>query len=193
MPPSSLVAVAGDQVVGGADCRGGFKRNRQCPEITEEYRGARTVGGGEQHRDIGPDYRPAYLDEFHQPIQGCGLVQADDDGQTDRRHAQIVEPSMIGATGSLFDFVLGLCRRRRLPPTPHVPGRIGASTLQWLDVIDDEPRARPRSPAGRRAGMDGLERSLGRRVPCDPAVGGAGAVAAYLRRGSGVSDRGAAL
>jgi hypothetical protein len=59
-----------------ADCRRGFKRNRQCPEVTEESRGAGAVGGGEQHGDISPDHRPAHLDEFRQPIQRCGLIQA---------------------------------------------------------------------------------------------------------------------
>src|ERR1035441_6973797 len=98
---------------------------------------------------------------------------------------------MIGATGWLFDLVLGLCRRRRL--LLHIAGRIGATTLQWLDVIHNEPRARPRGPAGSRTGMDGLECSPGRRAPCNPASGGAGAVAAFLRRGSGASDGGAAL
>jgi hypothetical protein len=87
--------------------------------------------------------------------------------------------------------VLSLRFRRRLPL--HVPERIRAATLQWLDVIDDEPRARPRGPAGCRAGIAGLECSSGRRAARDPAVGGAGAIAAYLRRGSGVSDRGGAL
>jgi hypothetical protein len=66
-----------------ADGRGGFKRNRQCPEIAEESRGGGAVRGGEQHGDIGPDQRPAFLDEFLHPVQGCGLIQADDYGQTD--------------------------------------------------------------------------------------------------------------
>jgi hypothetical protein len=48
---------------------------------------------------------------------------------------------MIGANGSLFDLVFGLCRRRRLPL--HILWRIGDATLQWLDVIHNEPRARP--------------------------------------------------
>ena len=52
-------------------------------EITEEFRSGRAVRGGEQHGDIGPDPRPAFLDEFLQPIKRCGLVQADDYGQTD--------------------------------------------------------------------------------------------------------------
>jgi hypothetical protein len=64
-----------------ADCRSGFKRNRQCPEIVEEFRGGGAVVGGEQHGDIGPDRRPAFLAEILQPSQGCGLIQADDDGQ----------------------------------------------------------------------------------------------------------------
>src|ERR1017187_9697468 len=98
---------------------------------------------------------------------------------------------MIGAAGCLFDLVLGLRRRRRLPL--HVSEGIRAATLQWLDVIDNVPRARPRGPAGCRAGIAGLECSSGRRAARDSALGGAGAIAAYLRRGSGVSDRGAAL
>jgi hypothetical protein len=62
---------------------GGFKRNRQCPEIAEEFRGGGSVGGGELYGDIGPDWGPAFLDEFIQPIQRCRLIQADDYGQTD--------------------------------------------------------------------------------------------------------------
>jgi hypothetical protein len=50
-----LVPVAGDQVVGVADCRGGFKRNRQCPEVTEEFRAGGAGGGRERHGDIGPE------------------------------------------------------------------------------------------------------------------------------------------
>src|ERR1035441_6610255 len=98
---------------------------------------------------------------------------------------------MIGATGSLFDLVLGPCRRGRLPL--HVAGRTGAAALQWLDVIHNEPRASPGGLAGYRTGMDGLERSSGRRVPCDPAVGGADTRGAFLRRGSGARDSRAAL
>ena len=98
---------------------------------------------------------------------------------------------MISATGHLFYLVFGLGRCRRLPL--HVVRRIGAAALQGNNVIDDEPRARPRDPAGCRAGIAGLECSSGRRAARDPAVGGAGAVAAFIRRGSGVSDRGAAL
>jgi hypothetical protein len=77
-----LVPIARDQVVGVADCRSSFKRNRQCPEVSEEYRSGRAIGGGEQHGDISPDWRPAFLDEFLQSIQGRGLIQADDYGQT---------------------------------------------------------------------------------------------------------------
>jgi hypothetical protein len=92
---------------------------------------------------------------------------------------------MISATGRLFDLVFGLCRRLRLPL--HIAGRIGATALQWLDVIDDEPRARPRGPAGCRAGMDGLECSPGRRASGDPAIGGTGADGAFLRRGRSIA------
>ena len=49
---------------------------------------------------------------------------------------------------ALLDLVLRLRRRGRLPL--HVAGRIGAAAFQWLDVIDDEPRARPRGLAGCR-------------------------------------------
>jgi hypothetical protein len=92
---------------------GGFKRNCQCPEIAEESRGAGAVGGGEQYGgDIGPDQRPALLDEFQQPTQGCGLIQADDDGQAGLTACPNCSPP---ATGSLFDLVLGLRGRRRLP------------------------------------------------------------------------------
>jgi hypothetical protein len=62
---------------------------------------------------------------------------------------------MIGATGCLFDlvFVPSLCDRLPL----HDVGRIGAAALQWLDVVYNEPSARPRGPAGCRAGIAGLE------------------------------------
>ena len=43
----------------------------------------------------------------------------------------------------LLDLVLGLGRRSRLPL--HVAGSIGAAALQWLDVINNEPRACPRN------------------------------------------------
>jgi hypothetical protein len=66
-----------------ADCCGGFKRNRQCPEVTEEFRGGEAAGGGEQHGDIGPDWRPALFTKILQPIQRCSLIQADDYCQTD--------------------------------------------------------------------------------------------------------------
>src|ERR1019366_500717 len=77
--------------------------------------------------------------------------------------------------------VLGLCRRRRLPL--HVARRIGAAALKWNEVIDDEPRTRPRGPAGCRAGMDGLECSPVRRAPRDLSIGSAGAGRALCRRG----------
>ena len=70
-----LVPIAGDQVMEVTDCCARFKRNRQCPELTEEFRGGSAVGGGEQYGDIGPDQRPASLDEFTQPIQGCCLIR----------------------------------------------------------------------------------------------------------------------
>ena len=75
----------------------------------------------------------------------------------------------------------------------HILRRILAAALERDDVIDDEPRARPRGPAGCRAGMDGLELSPGRPAPCDPAIGGARTVAASVRRRSGVGDGRAAL
>jgi hypothetical protein len=70
---------------------------------------------------------------------------------------------------------------------------MGAATLQWLDVIHNEPWASPGGLAGCGAGIAGLECSSGRRVPCDPTVSGTRAVAAFLRRGSGASDVGATL
>src|ERR1019366_7316966 len=90
---------------------------------------------------------------------------------------------MIGATGSLFDlvFVPSLCDRLPL----HDVGRIGAAALQGNNVIDDEPRTRPRGPAGCRAGMDGLECSPYRRAPFNPAAAVAHAGSAPRRRRSG--------
>ena len=72
-PPSSLVLVAGDQVVDVADCRGGFKRYRQGPEITEDFRGCRTVVGGEQHGDIGPDWSPGAPRRIPRAVPGMQL------------------------------------------------------------------------------------------------------------------------
>src|ERR1017187_90325 len=78
---------------------------------------------------------------------------------------------MIGATGSLFDLVFVLRRRRRLPL--HVVRGIGAAALQWLDVIHNEPWARPRGLAGCWTEIAGLECSSGRRAPRDLSIGSA--------------------
>src|ERR1035441_3962893 len=80
-----------------------------------------------------------------------------------------------------------------LPPTPHVAGRIGATTLQWLDVIDDEPRARPRGLARRRTGVRCQEGPAGGRRELDSAAAVAHAGGAPRRRRSGDRDGGAAL
>src|ERR1039458_552970 len=77
---------------------------------------------------------------------------------------------MIGATGSLLDLVLVTRGRPRLPL--HVAGRIGAATLQGLDVVNHVALARPGSLAGCRTWMAGLEGSPGLRTPCNPSVGG---------------------
>ena len=98
---------------------------------------------------------------------------------------------ILRTTPISLDFVLRLCRGPSLPL--HVPGRISAATLQRDHVIDHVALAGPRGLAGCRAGIAGLECSSGRRASRDPAVGGAGAVAAFLRRGSGASDGCAAL
>ena len=95
-----LIPVAGDQVVDVADCRRGFKRNRKGPKIAEEFRGVEAVGGGEQYGNISPDRRLALFTEMLQTIQGGSLIQADDYGQTDWRHAVIVATITTGMVGS---------------------------------------------------------------------------------------------
>ena len=65
---SPMVAVASDGTA-------------SAPRSLKSFVAGRAVGGGKQHGDISPDRRPALLDEFLQPSQGCGLIQADEDGQ----------------------------------------------------------------------------------------------------------------
>jgi len=48
------------------------------------------VGGGEQYGNISPYWRPALFTEMLQPVQRRCLIQVDDDGQPNCRHAQIV-------------------------------------------------------------------------------------------------------
>src|ERR1035441_3629442 len=91
---------------------------------------------------------------------------------------------MISATGGLFDLVLGLCRRRRLPL--HVAGRVGAAAIQWLDVIHNETRALPLGLAGRRA-----IRPLAVRAQVMPLVAAALEPVTAERRSDRAADGGA--
>ena len=129
--------------------------------------------GARVGRPAEPSHRPSRELQHHEGPRGCevGLCPC------------------AGRACGLLHPVLGFRCRRRL--RRHVAGRVGAATLQWPDVIHNEPRACPGCLAGCRAGMAALECSSGRRVPCGLTVGGAGAGGTLLRRGSSACGGGA--